>query len=252
MPDAGTSNEVSPSSLEVGTEMGRVAHGARTLVGVGVLLYAVGLILGFTLVGLHGNGAIQGLDNAVGRWVLAHRPPFVPVSRLIATYLDALPLGVGCFVVSVALALRFRASWALIPVAAYLGGEGLVTVIRLVIHRPRPLTADYPAVGSIPGIHETSYSFPSGHAVAVTAVLFGMFGVLAMAKKTWWPWVIAALLSSFVCYSRLVLGVHWLSDVGIGAVIGALWGTAVAAVSRTVAFADLGALIRRATASIRR
>ena len=253
MLNASTPDEATTSSeLEARTEIRRVAHGARLLIGVGVLLYAVGLIVGFALVGRHGNGAIQGLDNAAGRWFLTHRAPFVPVSRFIATYLDALPLGVGCFVVSVALGMRFRATWALVPFVSYLGGEGLVTAIRLVIHRARPLTAVYPAAGSISGMHETSYSFPSGHAVAVTSVLFAMFGVLAMTKKTWWPWIIAALLSLLVGYSRLVLGVHWLSDVVIGVAIGAIWGITVAAVARTVAFGDLRAAIRRGTASLRR
>lgn len=240
------------SVFDASTEVGRVTRATRTLLINGTLLYAVGLILGFVLVGRHGNGAIQGVDNAVGRWALTHRPPWVPVSRFIATYLDALPLGVSCFVASVALAIRFRAMWTLVPFVSYLGGEGLVAAVRLVIHRARPGTAIYPAVGSIPGVHETSYSFPSGHAVAVSAVLFSLLGVVALAKKAWWPWIIAAILSAFVGFSRLVLGVHWFSDVAFGIAIGATWGAAVAFVSTRVSFQDLLALLRRGTPALRR
>ncbi len=138
----------------------------------------------------------------------------------------------------VSLALT-RSVRSFVPLVAYLGAELLVFLIRAVVHRPRPPTADYPGPGAVPGVHETSYSFPSGHSVAVTAVLFAVLGSLALARRWWWPWLVALVVSLFVIDTRLVLGVHWFSDVVFGLVIGAVWGTAVAHAFLTLTWDDL-------------
>jgi membrane-associated phospholipid phosphatase len=125
------------------------------------------------------------------------------------------------------------------PIFAYLGAEFQVFAVRQVIHRPRPLTANWPQAGSISGIHETSLSFPSGHAVAVSAVLFTLLGTLALVRHWWWPWIVALVLALFVAATRLVLGVHWFSDVALGVLVGSVWGIAVAAIGVHLSWEDL-------------
>ncbi|MDT4973735.1 MAG: undecaprenyl-diphosphatase, partial [Pseudonocardiales bacterium] len=98
---------------------------------------------------------------------------------------------------------------------------------------------DYPAHDAVRGVHETSYSYPSGHAVAVTAVLFAGLGVLALAQRRTWPWLLALLLSLCVAATRLILGVHWLSDLVIGMLIGITWGITVAFVAHRLRRPDL-------------
>jgi membrane-associated phospholipid phosphatase len=119
------------------------------------------------------------------------------------------------------------------PLVAYLGAEFLVYLTRIYVHRPRPSTADYPAVGAIPGIHETSASFPSGHATAATAVLVSLAGLAVVTWDRWWPWIVGGMLVLSTALSRLVLGVHWFSDVTFGLAIGVVWGVVV-----TVMLAD--------------
>ncbi|MHB1783384.1 MAG: phosphatase PAP2 family protein, partial [Acidimicrobiales bacterium] len=196
------------------------------------------------LVGRHGGGPIQGWDDAVERWFPDHRGPLVGVAKLVATYLDAVPLAAICVVLSAILAVTLRSIRSLIPVVAYLGGEFQVFAIREVILRHRPPTANYPAPHAVEGVHETSYSFPSGHSVAVTAVLFALLGTVAATYKTWWPWLVALLGSLFVVDTRLVLGVHWFSDVTVGLLLGITWGVTVAAVSRQLEWADVVAVVR--------
>jgi membrane-associated phospholipid phosphatase len=229
----------------MGGQPRRVAHAAVVLGGVAVGILAVGLIVGFLVVGRHGGGPIQGWDNTVERWFPGHRGPLVGVSKFVAKYLDAGPLAVICVVLTAILAVTLRTIRALTPIVAYLGGEFEVFVIREVILRHRPPTANYPAPGAVKGVHETSYSFPSGHSVAVTAVLFALFGLLALTYRTWWPWVIALAASLFVIDTRLVLGVHWFSDVTFGLLFGIVWGVTVAVVARQVEWADVLAVIGR-------
>lgn len=206
---------------------------------VGVALLILGLVLGLSLVGRHGGGVIQGWDDTVWRWSIDHRGPLVGVDKIIAKVGDAAALGPVCIVLSLVWFAIRRTPRALVPVVAYLGGEGLVYLIRMVIHRDRPPTANYPAPGAIPGVHETSFSFPSGHSVAVTAVFFAVLGVLAISRRTWWPWLPALALSAFVADSRLLLGVHWFSDVAIGMLLGVGWGVAVAVVISRLTWQDL-------------
>ena len=231
----------------------RVLRAALILTGVAAAIFVVGILVGFVIIGRHGGGPIQGWDDTVGRWYLHHRGRFVGISKVVATYLDALPLGIICVVLTAVLAVTLRTSRALIPIAAYLGGEFQVFAIRAVIHRHRPPTANYPAVGAVKGVHETSYSFPSGHSVAVTAVLFALLGCIALTYRIWCPWLIALVGSVFVIDTRLVLGVHWFSDVAFGLLIGCAWGVAVAVVARQVEWDDFLAVVwsthRRATTS---
>jgi undecaprenyl-diphosphatase len=198
------------------------------LTASGLALLVLGVTLGLLLVGRHGGGPVQGLDSPVWRWSVAHRGGLVGTDKIIAAVGDAGVLGPLCVLSTIVLFAKWRSPGALVPVIAYLGGEGLVFLIRQVIHRHRPPTADYPARGALSGIHETSWSFPSGHAVAVTSVIFALLGLLGLVKRWWWPWLLAACLSGYVADSRLVLGVHWLSDVVIGMALGVVWGTVVA------------------------
>ncbi len=236
----------SSGRLGLGASASAVGRALAILIGTAVLLFVVGLLLGFFVVGRHGGGPIQSFDDSVERWYIGHRDSLVGASKFVATYLDAFPLGVAAAVLSLILLVAVRTIRALVPIVGYLGGEFQVYVIREVILRHRPPTANFPAPGAVPGVHETSYSFPSGHAVAVTAVLFAMATALLLWRRVLWPLLLAALAASlFVVDTRLVLGVHWFSDVVFGWVLGLVWGVAVAVALREVEWEDLRNVARR-------
>lgn len=216
----------------------------RTLIVAAVVLFVIGIGLGLALVGRHGGGAIQGVDNHVWHWFVQHRY-LVAVAKVIATYGDAAAFGVICAVLTVGLFLWRRTPLALTPIVAYLGGEGEVFLIRHVIHRPRPISANFPAHDALRGVHETSWSFPSGHATAVTAVLIATLGTLALSRNVVWPWILAVVASLYVASSRLDLGVHWLSDVSVGLLLGVAWGVTVAVVAVRLTRAVSGQPMRK-------
>ncbi len=222
-----------------------MGRGIVTLVATAAAIFAVGLLLGLAFVGRHGGGAIQGWDDRVQTFDVHHRFGLVGVSKVIAFLGDAPKLAVIAVLLSAILLVMLRSVRALIPIVAYLGGELQVFLIREIIRRPRPPTAVYPAPGAVPGMHETSFSFPSGHSVAVTAMLFALLGAVALSRRKLWPWLVALVASLFVIYTRLILGVHWFSDVAFGLLLGIAWGATVAAVARRVEWVDVRAWLRR-------
>jgi undecaprenyl-diphosphatase len=71
------------------------------------------------------------------------------------------------------------------------------------------------------------YSFPSGHAM-FAATVYGMFAYLLarQAKRAWLQVVIyvaAGAMIALVGFSRIYLGVHYLSDVAAGILLGIVW-----------------------------
>ena len=70
----------------------------------------------------------------------------------------------------------------------------------------------------VPGVHETSFGIPSGHAMNSTSV-WGQSALETKNRKAIWSAIILVLL---IAVSRLVLGVHFLSDVLLGLLLGLL------------------------------
>ncbi|QTD45884.1 phosphatase PAP2 family protein [Ottowia testudinis] len=83
-----------------------------------------------------------------------------------------------------------------------------VRVLKNLFERARPESAS--------ALVTSGYSFPSGHAAGALMVLGLLAWVLhARAGQRWRPWivVVAAALIAGIAASRVLLGVHYLSDV---------------------------------------
>ena len=70
----------------------------------------------------------------------------------------------------------------------------------------------------VPGVHESSFGIPSGHAMNSTAV----WGWSALETKDRRALVGATIIVLLISLSRLVLGVHFLSDILLGLLLGVL------------------------------
>lgn len=190
------------------------------------------LILGDTVVSYKGGGPIQGWDNTVQKWWIHNRDGLVGASKVITILGDPLALAGISLLFTVLLVLMTRRVRALAPIVAYLGGEAMVLITRELVSRHRPPTANYPARDAVRGVHEISYSYPSDHALAATAVVLSLTGLMAVTWRLWSPWLLGLIVAGGVATSRLVLGVNWFSDVAFGMLSGIIWAAVVTAALR--------------------
>ena len=99
-----------------------------------------------------------------------------------------------------------------------IGGFGATFVLKEIFHRSRPL-------GAL--VTESSPSFPSTHAMFSIAFYAFIFYLLALnAKSRFSKYLLISavfLVPVFLGFSRLYLGVHYLSDVLAGYAIGDVW-----------------------------
>ena len=108
---------------------------------------------------------------------------------------------------------------AIFVAVAVVGSSLLNNVVKLAVNRTRPQLSDPVAVAA-------GKSFPSGHAQAAIVgcgVLLAVF--LPIIPRRWRPVAVTAavLWALLIGFSRIALGVHYLSDV-IGAyLIGTVW-----------------------------
>ncbi|HEY3356007.1 MAG TPA: phosphatase PAP2 family protein [Polyangia bacterium] len=148
---------------------------------------------------------VDGLDARALAWVTSRRPAPLLVLMRVVTHTADTPVAAG--LLGLGLGLWPRLATLATVVAA---GSAIVTAhfLKLACRRVRPRDR---AVGRVPD----RFSMPSGHATAAwtiaaaTCLLAPAFAALACA----WATVISL--------SRLVLGMHYPSDILAGALLGA-------------------------------
>jgi membrane-associated phospholipid phosphatase len=166
------------------------------------------------------NAHLYGVDNGVARWGSAHASAFSTDGLNIVTQLGGIYLVVAlCVVLAVVETIIERNAWAIPFVIAVVGGEEILTLtVKDLADRVRP--AFNPVAATL------GPSFPSGH--SATAAAFYACAALLIGRHRGRP-ARAALaglavgLAVAVAASRVLLDVHWLTDVIAGLALGWAW-----------------------------
>lgn len=152
---------------------------------------------------------------------VAARPPVLRVAQGMSTFGEHAAGWLSVGAVGALVDRRRRREW-LAATAAVALAHGASIGVKRIVRRPRP---DDPRVRVLAGT-PSRLSFPSAHATSTTAaaVLFG--GLLRRP--------LAPVLVPAMALSRLVLGVHYPSDVLAGSMLGAAIAATVQRSSRAV------------------
>jgi membrane-associated phospholipid phosphatase len=199
-----------PRAALVGSRWLLVALLAAALAGYAALASAV--VDGDRLVGI---------DLDVATWVADSMPVWAEWLARPVTWLGGF-VGVTLVVVAATVWLVRRGNWphAVLLVVVALGIQVLVSTAKNGYARPRP---DVGSAIALP----SSFSFPSGHAATGVAV-FGLLGLIAAIELRTRAGGVGAICAGFglgalIGASRVVLDVHYPSDVLAGWCLGLAW-----------------------------
>jgi len=236
-------HSAAPLVLEAARELGhhatgpagrRAARAARldperatglALAAAVVAVLLGGLLLASLAVVVRSTDALAGLDTSVADWGDQHasawsRDAITLVTRLGETW----AVVVTAVVVAAVEIARTRSRWV-VPflLVVILGNTLLTEAIKQLVDRARP--AIEPVAATL------GPSFPSGH----TSTAAAAWAAFALVAGRWWgprAWPAlagtAVAVAVAVAASRVLLDVHWLSDVVAGLALGWAWFAACA------------------------
>ena len=165
-------------------------------------------------------------DHDLLLWMFRHRtPPLNALAEGLAlTGSPPIIVGVGLVgALAGAVWRRVRgAAWTL-PLAIF-GSGVIIQTVKLIVQRPRPAAVPH---GFQPLLHETGYSFPSGHSL-IAMTVYGLLGYFALGLcRGRAARLLVRMLTVLVVFaigaSRVYVGVHYPTDVLAGWTAGVPW-----------------------------
>jgi undecaprenyl-diphosphatase len=193
----------------------------KRFLAVYAVLTVILVALGAAIVHVLGDGPLGELDLNVADWFADQRSHTVNhLAQIGAGLADAYTLIPAIFVASVLFVVLFR-RWneTVFLLTAILLEKAVFVTTTYIVSRDRP------PVGQLDGAPPTS-SYPSGH-VAASVVFYVVCAIIICwhVRSTLvhvLVWTIAVVVPIGVAISRMILGMHFFSDVTVGAALGAV------------------------------
>jgi undecaprenyl-diphosphatase len=204
----------SRSRLDPGSATGLALSAAVIVFVVGAASVALVLVM------IHTNSGFARLDRSASLFGAHHATAvstrFLQFYTQLGGALVIVPLGV---IVAVVETIRQRSVGVVAFLTLVVGGQFLVAnIIKSIVDRARP---DFDQLTGFSGS-----SFPSGHAVASAACLAAFALVIGRGRPLKIRAPLAGLavgLATGIACCRVMLGVHWLTDVLGGLALGWAW-----------------------------
>jgi undecaprenyl-diphosphatase len=201
---------------------GRLNPGVATGLALTIALVVAvcgGFVLAVLAYLVRGNQQLRNIDDSAADWGHAHATALSTHGLNAVTSLGKLAVVIGLAVVlAVVESIRVRSRW-IVPFLVVLiaGNEALMLTIKDLADRARPTLNPVAAT--------LGPSFPSGHSATAAAFYAGAALLLARRRSPNRRSLLAGAavaLAVAVAASRVLLDVHWLSDVIAGVMLG--WG----------------------------
>ena len=149
--------------------------------------------------------------NASNGWIT-----FFQVVTMLGSYLGFLIAFVIIFFKNKSLGIAFALTFAFGCVANF--------ALKLLIARKRPFD-EYSFIQNLGG--EDGFSMPSGHSVCAgmfaTFLIYLLFSQTKNTSTRVWGTICLSLFPVLIGFSRIILGVHYLSDVIVGIILGIIF-----------------------------
>jgi len=167
----------------------------------------------------HFSPATNALDAKVEWFFAGARTPLWNSFFLVITYLGSVEfISMASVVLALIFLIRKKFAEFCIFLGVILANTASIVIIKDFVERTRPITAFY---------SETSFSFPSGH-TAISVLFYGMLAYLIATNlrdvrartNILFAWIFFMIMIGF---SRMYLGVHFLTDVISGYAVGLFW-----------------------------
>lgn len=197
----------------------RAAAGARSLAAAAILMVLVGVATGWAIRGLDST-PFGDLDRGVSEWfVEQRRSPWVGLSRWLSVMGDFVGVVALTGVVAGAAAWRWRRAREAVFVGVALTVQvATYLLIASLVVRPRP---DVTPLGHPP----PTGAFPSGHTASAVVLWLSLVLLVFAGTARSVPRALgvgaAVLVPTMVAAARLLRGMHALTDVVAGALLGA-------------------------------
>ena len=191
----------------------------KRFAAVYAVLTVILVALGALIVHVLGDGPLGELDLNVADWFADQRSHTVNnLAQIGAGVADAYTLIPAFVIVTVLLVVVFK-RWneAVFLVTAILMEKAVFVTTTYIVSRDRP------PVGQLDGAPPTS-SYPSGHVAAAVVFYAGLAIIIAWHARhvlvRALVWTVAIVVPVIVAVSRMILGMHFFSDVVVGAALG--------------------------------
>jgi undecaprenyl-diphosphatase len=176
-------------------------------------------LLGGIVEDIISSDIIVSVDTRVMNLLALFRNADLTQFFLWVTLLGKWQVVLGFVVAVVGILWMWRKRLYILPLLLTIVGAEIFTAIsKIIFHRPRPELAIYA---------EHSFSFPSGHATIAIA-FYGFITYILIRHFAKWKtkvniFFVGIAIILLIGFSRLYLGVHYVSDVWGGYLVGALW-----------------------------
>jgi membrane-associated phospholipid phosphatase len=185
-----------------------------------VVIFGGGIVLAALAVIVRQTDALAGIDTSVADWANRHASAASTHGLDVVTSLGSTSMAiVVCCLVALVDVRRTRNRWTALFLLAVIAGDKLLTSgLKALVDRVRP---------ALNPVAETlGPSFPSGHS-STAAALWAAVALVAgrwLGRRAAAPLAGAAVgVAVAVAASRVLLDVHWLTDVIAGLALGWAW-----------------------------